>query len=110
MKRLLTYLICAAFVFSLNGDLQAVEKKQKKESSKKTAQQKPGSSKSVRKTPVKKQTALKSQKKYDTFIDRNNNGIDDRREKLKPKVASKSTAKKKPAPKKKAASKDKSKE
>jgi len=105
MRRLFTYFICAVFFFSLTGDLAAVEKKKKKETAKKTVQQKADSSQPVKKSLGKKQRVPKSAKKYDTFIDKNKNGIDDRRERLKPKTLSKPPTKKKSTARKKGSDK-----
>jgi hypothetical protein len=92
MKRFITYLICCLFLFSLSGNLAAVEKKEKKSVKKQVVQ---------KKKPIPKKGALKlrksrklpARKKYDTFIDRNKNGIDDRRESLKVKPPAKTKKK-----------------
>ena len=80
MKKILTYLICLAFALSLSGPVLAVDKKEKKPKTKTEEKKKPESS------DKKKPEAKK--KKYDDFIDKNKNGVDDRRENVKKKPAS----------------------
>lgn len=102
MKRFLYILLSAVILFSFCGDAFAVNKKSKKDTSKQTVVQK-------QKPPVKKPPAKSGKKvkpstkgkgkKYDNFVDKNNNGIDDRKEKLVPKAGKQ--AKKKPIKKKK---------
>lgn len=95
MRKLLTYIFCGLFLFSISGNALAVEKKNK---DKKTTTQKKETQKEteVKKTDSKKTSTVTgkndSQKKYDIFVDENKNGIDDRRENLKSTSASKSTA------------------
>lgn len=98
MRRFITLAVAAVFLLSTAGPTMAVEKKDKK--TKQTA-------KVVKKT-VPKKTAVKSTtppkalqpklrptvKKFDNFIDKNKNGIDDRCEKLMKKAPKKQTAKK----------------
>ena len=91
MKRYITYIFCALFLFSLSGTAFAVEKKVKKADVKKTAVKKETPKKNLKDTKTK-QTA---KKKYDNFIDKNNNGIDDRKENLKKKTTKKAETKKK---------------
>lgn len=102
MKRLLYALLSLAILFSFCGDSFAVNKKSKKDTSKQkiVKQQKPVVKKPTVKTSktVKPPTKGKG-KKYDNFIDKNGNGIDDRKEKLVPKAGKQ--AKKKPVKKKK---------
>ena len=85
MKRLIVYIICSAFLVSFAGNAAAVQKKDKKDVKKQVVQKKP-----AKKPPVipKSRATLKG-KKYDSFVDRNKNGIDDRREQLKKKPAAK---------------------
>ena len=89
MKRILTYLIAALFLTVSAGTIQAVEKKDKQESKKievkKTdSKKKPPKKTSEKKKPIKSSNQKKlKNKKYDNFVDKNNNGIDDRKEKLK---------------------------
>ncbi|HUV30242.1 MAG TPA: hypothetical protein VMY05_04005 [Acidobacteriota bacterium] len=97
MKRLLTYLLCAAFLFSLSGVASAVEKKKKEDTPKAKVQKRDTSSKTVTKTTAKKTILVPkrpaaTKKKYDNFVDRNKNGVDDRRENLKQKVQKKPAA------------------
>ena len=92
MKRLITYLVCCLFLFSLSGNLSAVEKKEKKSVKKQLVQKKkPSPKKNTLK--FRKSHKLLKGKKYDTFIDRNKNGIDDRRESLKVKPPAKTKKK-----------------
>jgi hypothetical protein len=94
MKRLLYIFLSLAMLFSFCGDAFAVNKKTKKDTTKAKVV--------TPKKPVVKKPAVKvkgKDKKYDNFIDKNKNGIDDRKEKLVPKSDKKD--KKKPAPKKK---------
>ena len=75
------FLFAAAFILTAAQPTMAVDKK-KKTLPKKTI---------VKSTKSKNATKTKTsaQKKYDSFVDKNKNGIDDRRENLKSKVASK---------------------
>jgi len=93
MKRYLAYIICALFLFSLNGSLLAVEKKDKKKIEKKEQVQEKDLTKKDPKATDTKQKA--TEKKYDTFVDKNNNGIDDRKENLKKKTTETQTEPKK---------------
>lgn len=92
MKRYLTYLVCSIFLICLGGNLSAVEKKDKRSVKKEIVQKK-------KIIPKKGALRLKAGKKrilrkrYDTFIDRNKNGIDDRRENLKVKPPAKTKKK-----------------
>jgi hypothetical protein len=110
LKRILTYLIALVFSLSLAAPSMAVEKKEKKKAKKTTIQKKSDSKKKVvAKSQKKSSKKLKSgsKKKYDSFVDRNKNGIDDRAEKkkLKKKPAKKPASKKKKKTKKKKGSK-----
>lgn len=87
MKRFITYLVCSLFLVSLSGNVTAVEKKDKKPVKKQVVLKK--------KTPTKKgKKFVQRAKKYDSFIDKNKNGIDDRKENLKQKPAAKAPKKK----------------
>jgi hypothetical protein len=91
MKKFITYFVCGLFLISLGGNLSAVEKQDKKSAKQEVVAKK-------QKTPQKGALQLRNtkptvQKRYDTFIDQNKNGIDDRRENLKAKPPAK-TAKK----------------
>ena len=105
MKRLLIYLVCAGFLFSLSGQVHAVEKQKKSKT--KVVKKKEASAAKKKATPATRKKA--PAKKFDRFVDRNNNGIDDRREHLKQKSAPKRTVQqkttKKPTPKKSTAGK-----
>ncbi|MBU8934460.1 MAG: hypothetical protein KOO62_10690 [candidate division Zixibacteria bacterium] len=89
MKRILTYILVVCFAaVSVGGNSWAVKKKTNKK--KVTV---------VKKAPVKKPIVKSvkgtkgAKKKYDTFIDKNKNGIDDRRENLKSTKGKKKAAK-----------------
>ncbi|MBD3257455.1 hypothetical protein GF377_03400 [candidate division GN15 bacterium] len=92
MKRLLTILLtvvtCTAFVLGSAGNVVAVEKKDKPKSESSEKDKKPADSKS-------KKDKKKPEKKYDDFIDKNKNGVDDRRENLKKKDGKKPSSEKK---------------
>jgi len=82
MKRLMAYLLCGFFLISVTGNVVAVEKKEKKPAKTQVVQKK--------KVPIKKSTKIiPKRKKYDNFIDKNKNGIDDRQERLKKKTEAK---------------------
>lgn len=100
MKRLLYTLLSLAMLFSFCGEAFAVDKKTKKDTSKSKVikQQKPAAKKPPATKPKNVQPPAKG-KKYDNFIDKNGNGIDDRKEKLVPKAGKQD--KKKPTKKKK---------
>jgi len=98
MKRILTIITAIALALSFSMAAIAVEKKEKKAEVKK---QQSAQAKDQKTAP----TASESKKKYDSFVDTNKNGIDDRCENLKSKnesSAAKTTvskkADKKPAP------------
>ncbi len=78
MKRILVFLIVTALVMSLSTLAGAVEKKEKKADEKKQPSSQAANQK-------KAATAEADKKKYDSFVDNNKNGIDDRSENLKPK-------------------------
>ncbi|MFH1373190.1 MAG: hypothetical protein ABII79_05280 [bacterium] len=91
MKKLLVYLVCGVFLVSVGPTGMAVEKKDKKTVKKQVVTKKePVTVKSVKVPPKgeKKSATLKG-KKFDSFIDKNKNGIDDRRESLKAKPTAK---------------------
>ena len=92
MKKILTYFVCSIFLISLGGNLSAVEKKDKKSPKKQVVQKKKVTPKkgSLQFKSTRKST---SRKRYDTFIDKNKNGIDDRRENLKVKPPAKTKKK-----------------
>jgi hypothetical protein len=92
MKKLLTGLMCGIFLISLGGNLAAVEKKDKKSPQKEVVQNKQTT---PQKSTLRPKSAGKQtpQKRYDTFIDQNKNGIDDRQENLKAKPVAKTTKK-----------------
>jgi hypothetical protein len=91
MDRFLAYMICAGLVLMLCSPVAAVEKRSK------NAPKKPVATKAQ---PPANQ-GQHPPKKYDSFVDRNNNGIDDRQESAKTKtgqnVAPKPSVKDKPA-------------
>ncbi len=87
MKKYLAFIVCAIFLISSSGPLWAVEKKDKKKTEEKEQlKDKEPAKKKVTEKEVQKKDAPK---KYDTFIDANNNGIDDRKENLKKKTTEK---------------------
>lgn len=91
LKRLLTFAICAMLALALAAPVGAVKKeksdkkakltqvdtKKKVGDAKKKTSTTPAAKAKVKKAPVKG--------RYDTFVDKNNNGIDDRKEQLKQK-------------------------
>lgn len=106
MKRALTYLLMVMLLAAFTGTTGAVEKMAKDDKAKKeqTAQQiqakKTDASKSPTQQPqAKPKTAPKTDpKRFDSFVDENANGIDDRRENLKTKaITQKPQTKVKPA-------------
>jgi hypothetical protein len=101
MKRFLYTLLSLVILFSFCGESFAVDKKTKKEPSKQKVVKK--AKPVAKKPPAKNAKAVKPTKgkgkKYDNFIDKNGNGIDDRKEKLVPKAGKQD--KKKPTKKKK---------
>ncbi len=93
MKKLIPYILSLTLLVTGVSAAFAVEKKQKSTSPPKPTQQatKDSSAKPVEKKPEVKptqkpaDTKAKTDKKYDNFVDKNNNGVDDRRENLKKK-------------------------
>ena len=83
MKRYIVYIVCALFMLASSGTAFAVEKKEKKKIEKKEQVQE----KKVTKKAVKPKKT--TEKNYDNFIVKNNNGIDERKENLKNKTTSK---------------------
>lgn len=81
MKRTIIYLVAGLFLLALSSDVNAVEKKDKKKEQPVVNEknQKPSRDSSQQKTPAVEK------KKYDDFVDKNKNGIDDRKENLKEK-------------------------
>ena len=95
MKRLMAYLLCGFFLISVTGNVAAVEKKEKKPAKTQVVQKKKvPTKKSAKFIPKgKKGTIGAKKKKYDNFIDKNKNGIDDRQERLMKKVKAKASKK-----------------
>ena len=85
MKRVFTLLICTLFLLSCGGSSWAVEKKSKDEKPASKTEQKKPEAKPADKKPAPPQAKQEPKKKYDDFVDKNKNGIDDRRENLKKK-------------------------
>jgi hypothetical protein len=89
MKRFLPYMLAATLLVSGVSSGLAVEKKQKQTPPVKPTEQpaKPGTAKPAdpKGAPKKTVKAAEPEKKYDNFVDQNNNGVDDRRENLKKK-------------------------
>lgn len=93
MTRYLICVVCVIFALGLGSQARAVEKKEKQRVAKvKPAEKRKPSSNKV--TPDSQASTVRSPKKYDDFIDKNDNGIDDRKEKLVPKAAKKDPQKK----------------
>ncbi len=91
MKTIVVYILTGLLAVSFSGTAQAVEKKEKdakkiekKELVNEKQQQKGGSQEKAAKTSVNS-NKTPAQNKFDSFIDKNNNGIDDRKENLKSK-------------------------
>ncbi len=96
MKKLMPYMLSLTLLVTGVSAAFAVEKKQKSTPPPKRTEQaakdsstkptKPADKKSDPKaTPQAKDDKGKTEKKYDNFVDKNNNGVDDRRENLKKK-------------------------
>jgi hypothetical protein len=86
MRRLLTFAMIPALAVLLAGPAASVEKKPKAPSGNTEPAKKPvAPPKKQDSTSSKKLTKPAQTKKYDDFIDKNNNGIDDRLEDLKKK-------------------------
>ena len=106
MRKWITYIICTLFLFSISGSALAVEKKTKDKEATTQKKETPKETEVKKTNPTMTATTTKvdNKKKYDNFIDKNKNGIDDRREDLKstsaPKNATASETKKKDADKK----------
>ncbi len=100
MRRILSYIICGVFLLAMAGPVGAIEKKGKVKPNKVQVKAKKAPA-PKKKSPT--QGNRVSKKKYDNFVDKNGNGIDDRKEKLKPKKDTKkaSASKAKPAKTKK---------
>jgi hypothetical protein len=83
MKRIMSCLITFIIVLSLWGNASAIEKKQKSSTppTKTTTTKNPTPQKTTQKTEQKTPAPSTAKpKKYDDFIDKNKNGIDDRKE------------------------------
>lgn len=93
MKRFLTFAFCALFLLSSGGSAWAVDKKSKDNEPPSKSEEKKKPEKKPEKEPAKKPpdepTNKPEKKKYDNFVDKNKNGIDDRRENLKRKPSAK---------------------
>ena len=88
MKRILYYTVLAVVLASLPVPSVAVEKKQKEQPAKvqpKPAPKAQPQGQAIEKKDQPKQPKQGEDKKYDKFVDANNNGIDDRLEKDKKK-------------------------
>jgi len=92
MRRFFTWVVCVLMLAAFNGSAFAVEKKTKDKAAKQTVQKKT-TAKTKGKTAGR--TKASTSKKYDNFIDKNKNGIDDRRENLKKKTTAKTAKSKK---------------
>jgi len=91
MKRLITYLVCSVFLISVSGNVAAVEKKEKKPTKTQVVKKEKALTKKGTTIVPKgeKGIVVTKKKKYDSFIDKNKNGIDDRQERLKKKTEAK---------------------
>lgn len=88
MKRTIISLVICGLVLALPVNGWGVDKKQKEDPPKaapKPAPTAPAPDKDKKEQPTAKQTKPTEGKKYDNFVDANNNGIDDRLEKDKKK-------------------------
>lgn len=90
MRRLAVIFVSGLFMLSLAGTTPAVEKKGKDKNKKTAVKVKADTSAAKKGSPKTKATGSKmskpkSPRKYDSFVDANKNGIDDRKEKLIPK-------------------------
>ena len=92
MKKLIPILIAATLLFTGVSSVCAVEKKQKETPAAKPTQPaakdtsaKPTKPPEQKVQPKPSDKTVKPEKKYDNFVDRNNNGVDDRKENLKKK-------------------------
>lgn len=95
MRTLIVILVCAGFLFAGAPDGFAVEKKGKDKSTGTHVKVTPAPKPTPKKPSAKsKDTRASNTKKFDTFIDRNHNGVDDRHENLKRKVKSQAAGKK----------------
>lgn len=84
MKRYIPYVVAVGLALSCIGSGWAVEKKEKEKP--KQEQVKPKEApKPAPPVDDKKAEKPKPPKKYDDFVDKNNNGVDDRKENLKKK-------------------------
>ena len=91
MKRLVVYIACICLVLAAAPSGFAVEKKGKGKAKTSQVQKKSVKPAAKKAVPKYKQvpTPRTGSKKYDTFVDRNKNGVDDRKEHLKKKTAPK---------------------
>lgn len=78
MKRLFTYFILILFLFAAVAS--AVDKTFTKKSTRKTSDQPTNLDNKKIEDPTDKKSVNKQQKDYNSFVDKNNNGIDDRAE------------------------------
>jgi hypothetical protein len=85
MRIRLTYLVMALLVLSLGATLPAVEKTPKKTPTRE--QPKPPAEKPKDPPKVKPKEPTPAPKKFDDFVDKNKNGVDDRKENLPQKEA-----------------------
>lgn len=104
--RIIIVLISVVFLFgAIGSSAYAVERKEKKAKAK-IEDKKPDKKAGATDSSAKDQK--KAPKKFDSFIDRNGNGIDDRKEKLVPKKSDSELASKKADSDKKADEKQQS--
>jgi len=83
----MVHIVCATLLLGACATTHAVEKTEKKaDSTKQTARKAVAAGDSSR-----AKSAAETAKKYDSFVDRNNNGIDDRKENIRQKPSNPQT-------------------
>ena len=87
MRRWISYLLAAVIMAVAIQPALAVDKKKKEEPKKSTIENKKKQAEKTKK--ISDNTAKGSSKKFDKFVDKNKNGIDDRRENLRTKQVAK---------------------
>ena len=94
MKKFVVYIVCACFLLAAAPSGFSVEKKGKEKAGTQQVQKKSVQPAAKKAHPKYKQvpTPRTGSKKYDTFVDQNRNGVDDRKEHLKKKAAPKPKA------------------
>ncbi|UCE23999.1 MAG: hypothetical protein JSU74_11980 [Candidatus Zixiibacteriota bacterium] len=85
MRKITIYIFALLFLFSVSSPVLAVDKKDKKDTTDKVVDKKVDQPKDQTQQPQPPKQTEPPKKKYDDFQDKNNNGIDDRKENLKQK-------------------------